>query len=61
MNRIGKLASILSAHHVAFQVDSETGILEAWDVVIGPNHEDRSKWVDVTLYTVRDLYRWLGY
>lgn len=58
-SRLRVLASICYRHGVSAQY---TGVsLIALDVACGRHGEDCSAWVDISAFTVRGLYGWLGY
>ena len=64
---IQEIDAILAEHSIEHTIrpayDKPDGALRvmALDVVIGPNGEDASTWVDIAGWTLGRLYRWLGY
>ena len=56
---LARVARLLKAHSVPIQ--TEAGRLLARDVVFTLTGQDISAWVDVTEWSARALYQWLGY
>jgi hypothetical protein len=53
------VAALLISHSVQYQY--RDGELWAKDVVVGPNNEDRSSWINVTDWSIARTMKWLGY
>lgn len=53
--------AIMSRHKISYQVNASNGHLYALDQMTNKAGQERNTWIDVTGWSTRQMFRWLGY